>query len=348
MPVPRRRLLAGVAAAFAIYIVLLLVANTTELLQQLALFPAWLLLPLLLIKPLSWGCRFLVWNHFLRVVGIGERVSTLNSLRLYLAGFTMAVSPGKSAEVLKALVLRRWTGLPLNRGIPVVLAERVVETLSVLLLAMVSLLSGAVALGPGPARSLMIMAAILLATGLLFLQSEKARSLSLRLLSRLPRSKRIRDWLDGLLGGSSELLRPRQLARVLLPGLLATLGDALVLLVILSGFELQFSKDLLFQSLLIVSLTPLIGALSGLPNGAGITELSVTAMLLTLVAPQHPSITVSGAAAIALIESFFHKWLRVLVGLLVALACRQQLFGENVAARGGAAGMQERASDLEG
>ncbi|MCY4526861.1 MAG: hypothetical protein OXB89_09660, partial [Anaerolineaceae bacterium] len=134
--------------------------------------------------------------------------------------------------------------------------------------------------------------------------------------------------------------------------LLATTGDAVVLMVILDGFGLAWSTQLLLQALLIVSLTPLIGALSGLPNGAGITELSVVTMLLALVAPWQPAITPASATAIAIIESFFHKWLRVLVGLLVALVCRHRLFASQLSAEGlpmrsTATGGQGQAYDLE-
>ena len=301
--------------------------NTEDLLLQLHRFPPELLLPLALLKPITWVLRFKVWQHFLGVVGVRDEIGATNSVILYIAGFSMAVSPGKSAEVLKAVVLRRWTGLPLAQGIPVIVAERVVETLSVLILAAASLLLGAAALEPGPAQSLLIVATGLLGGSILFIQSRTAQCQLLGLLTRLPLLWRAQKWLAGFLDGSSKLLLPRHLLRVLLPGLLATVGDAAVLLVIMRGFGFSFHTELLFQSLLIVSLSPLIGALSGLPNGAGITELSVSAMLLTFVAPQQPAVTVSNAGAIALIESFFHKWLRVIVGLMVALFYRQRLFG---------------------
>ena len=162
---PRKRLLIGFGIAFCVYVALLLAVNTEDLLAQLRRFPPKLLLPLALLKPVSWFFRFQVWQHFLGVAGVRDAIGTTNSVLLYLAGLTMAVSPGKSAEVLKALVLRRWTGLPLTQGMPVILAERVVETLTVLVLAAVSLLLGAAALEPGPVQSLLMLAAGILAGG---------------------------------------------------------------------------------------------------------------------------------------------------------------------------------------
>lgn len=330
--VTHRRLLIGLGLAFSMYLILLLLVNTSELLAQLRRFPLYYLVPLLLVKPLSWLCRFRVWHYFLGVVGVSHTIGATKSAILYLAGFTMAVSPGKSAEIVKALVLRRWTGLPLQRGVPIVLAERVVETSSVLMLITICLLAGVVGLDSVEERSLVVLAFLLLMAGLLFLHSKAAQRRSLQFVARAPLFRRTVNWLEGFWGSSSELLRVTHLRRVLIPGILATVGDAIVLLVILHGFGLALNTELWWQSLLIVSLTPLVGALSGLPNGAGITELTVAAMLLALVAPQHPALTTATAGAVALIESFFHKWLRVLVGLLVALAFRKRLFADSLPA----------------
>ena len=322
---PVRSLLAGLGIALAIYLVLLLAANSLQVLERPGQFPLLLILPLAALKVLTWLCRFALWQRFLEVAGVRERIGAGNSAILYLAGLSLSVSPGKSAEALKALVLKRWTGLPLNRGLPVVVAERVAETLAVLILSALALAAGAADLAPAPARHLLLLAAAALLTGLLLLNSPPARRRILVLVAAVPPFRRAQDWLRAFLAGSGEMLRLRHLPRVLLPALLATAGDALVLLVILHGFGLTLSGQLLFQALLIVSLTPLIGALSGLPNGAGITEFSVAAMLLTLVAPSQPGLTAAGAAAVALIEGFFHKWLRVLVGLVVALGFRERL-----------------------
>jgi uncharacterized membrane protein YbhN (UPF0104 family) len=69
-----------------------------------------------------------------------------------------------------------------------------------------------------------------------------------------------------------------------------------------------------------------IGAVSFIPNGAGITEISQAAMLMAIVAPSNPEMTAGVAAAAALIEGFFHKWYRVIVGLGTAFVFRDRLF----------------------
>ncbi|HRF94199.1 MAG TPA: hypothetical protein PLZ51_03350, partial [Aggregatilineales bacterium] len=75
-----------------------------------------------------------------------------------------------------------------------------------------------------------------------------------------------------------------------------------------------------------VGVASAVGALSFVPNGAGVTELTNFAMLMAVVAPQNPILTVPVAGAAALLQGFFHKWFRVLVGVGVAFIYRNRLF----------------------
>lgn len=53
-------------------------------------------------------------------------------------------------------------------------------------------------------------------------------------------------------------------------------------------------------------------------------------MLLALVAPLNPIVTPALAAAAALVQGFFHKWFRVVVGLLVGIVFRKRLFSDDL------------------
>ena len=54
-----------------------------------------------------------------------------DSAVLWIAGLAMSISPGKVAEVLKALVLRHLTGMPFARSAPVIFMERLVDGLAI-------------------------------------------------------------------------------------------------------------------------------------------------------------------------------------------------------------------------
>jgi len=96
--------------------------------------------------------------------------------------------------------------------------------------------------------------------------------------------------------------------------------------IILWGFGLEMTPTLFLQTAFIVGVASAIGALSFVPNGAGVTEITNFAMLMAVVAPQNPILTVPIAGAAALLQGFFHKWFRVLVGVGVAFIYRKRLF----------------------
>ncbi len=113
----RNRIVAGFLIGFLIYLALLLVGDasglTDDLAAQLSHYPWLILVPVILQKFTAWFFRFLEWQYFLGVIGARDKISVFDSAVLFVSGFTMAVSPGKAAEVLKAVVLKarpasRW------------------------------------------------------------------------------------------------------------------------------------------------------------------------------------------------------------------------------------------------
>src|SRR6185295_11337797 len=69
--------------------------------------------------------RFAKWHFYLHCLEIP--VPWRASLRIFLAGFTMAISPGKLGEVLKAVLVRDLIGTPVSLTASVVMAERLTD-----------------------------------------------------------------------------------------------------------------------------------------------------------------------------------------------------------------------------
>src|SRR4029077_3265345 len=105
------------------------------------------------------------WNYYLRVLGVSG-VSRLNSALVFLSGFAMGLTPGKSGEVTKSYWLREIAGpesAPLARTAPIVFAERLVDGIAMLLLAT----SGLVSFCFGVAALLAVAALACVAVGLI-------------------------------------------------------------------------------------------------------------------------------------------------------------------------------------
>lgn len=322
----RNRILAGFAIVFIIYIGLLLFTNTQELFTQLLNYPWLLLVPVILLKFSAWFLRFWRWQYYLHVIDAADKISLFDSAILFVSGFAMAVSPGKIAEVLKAVILKVKTGVPIPRSAPVVFAERVVDGVAVLIMSVTAYLLAGDNINLGNYRYLILLSAVLLTVGLVSVQIRPLAYFFLNIIARLPLIRRAHRALVDFYESSREILQIRHVVPPTLLGMVAHATDALGFCIILHGFGLEITWVLYLQAVFITGLTAAIGALSGVPNGAGITEVSSSGMVLAIIAPQHPLITPTIALTVALIDGFFHKWFRVLVGTLLAIIFRCRLF----------------------
>jgi glycosyltransferase 2 family protein len=324
------RILIGLGLAFTIYVALLLLTNTEDLIAHLRAYPWALLVPLVLLKLTSWVFRFWEWHYFLGVIGAGEKISLLDSIVIYLAGFTMAVSPGKMAEILKSVILKVKTGVPIAVSAPVIIAERVIDGIAVLLLTFGAMLLAGSRMDTSLYEGLIWASTALIVAGLVAVQIERLAYFALGIVQRLPVVNRFHQPLTDFYESSREIFRLKHVIPTTLMGFGAYLADAIGFTLILSGFGLEITWLLFLQATFIAGFVAAIGALSGVPNGAGVTEISESAMLTAIVAPGNPAMTSSAAITAAVIEGFFHKWFRVLVGMLVAILFRKRLFSAEV------------------
>jgi glycosyltransferase 2 family protein len=326
----RNRILIGLGLAFTIYVALLLFTNTEDLIEHLRTYPWALLAPLVLLKLVSWLFRFWEWHYFLGVIGAREKISLLDSIVIYLAGFTMAVSPGKMAEILKSVILKVKTGVPIAVSAPVIIAERVIDGIAVLLLTFGAMLLAGSRMDTSLYQGLIWASTAMLAAGLIAVQIERLAYFALGIVQRLPVVNRFHQPLTDFYESSHEIFRLKHVIPTTLMGFGAYLADAIGFTIILSGFGLEITWSLFLQATFIAGFAAALGALSGVPNGAGVTEISESAMLTAIVAPGNPAMTSSAAITAAVIEGFFHKWFRVLVGMLVAVLFRKRLFSAEV------------------
>ncbi len=119
-----RRLIPGFLLGFLVFLVLILVGDLRQVSNQVLGFQ-WGYYPLVLLLTLfNYLLRFFKWHFYLGLVGV-KNYPLIQSARLFLAGFPLAVTPGKVGEALKGVWLQKVTGLPVSRGISVVVAERI-------------------------------------------------------------------------------------------------------------------------------------------------------------------------------------------------------------------------------
>lgn len=332
----RNRILLGALIALIIYVLLLFVFDNdgqlrSGLMETFQNFPVGLLILVAGFQVVAWFFRFWEWHYFLGVIDARDKISVFDSMIIFVSGFAFVISPGKVAELLKSVFLKIKTGVPVSRSAPVVVAERVVDGIAVILiLCFVIVFAGEqLRLVEYLAISQMIVVSsgFFILFALIAVQIRSLAQFCLSIVAITPILKLTHRWFSELYVSTREIFDIRHIIPTVFMGIGVYLSSTLGFIAILYGFGLSISLELCLQALLIVGVASAVGAVSLVPNGAGVTEVSNTAMLMAIVAPQYPQMTLSVAIATAILQGFFHKWFRVFVGLIVMVIFRNRLFG---------------------
>lgn len=331
----RNQIILGFIIALVIYLVFILVLDnggqlTGDVSAQFAHFRWTMLIPLVICQGFAIFFRFAEWHYYLGVIGARDKISLADSLIIFITGFVFVVSPAKVAEILKSVFLKAKTGVPIATSAPIVIAERVVDGIAVIILMVIALWVGgeAIPLGDFAAitRTIVYGSALVLALGLVIVQIKPLAYWVIAFIGRIPFVRRIHDPLFLFYESSREIFKLKHVIPMTIIGIGVYGVSALSFLLVLVGFGLDFSWTLALYAAFIVGIAAAIGALSFVPNGAGITEVSNVALMLAIIAPTHPLLIPPIATAAALMDGFFHKWFRVFVGLGVGFVFRKRLF----------------------
>jgi uncharacterized protein (TIRG00374 family) len=300
-----------VAAALAIYVAIILWAGIDDVARAFARIGAPVALACLACACANFALRFARWQMYMH--RLGHRIRWGSSLRIYLAGFALTVSPGKLGETIRAPFLKRL-GVPYPDSLSAFLNERLSDLGALVLMSLIGVAAyprfGWIAFGVGVAIAAML--------GLIALEGRMAPSVMSQ---------------GSILGrATGELRRILQAARAchglgtslaaLGLGLAAWTAEAAVLGLIAPRFGLSLSIPF---ALFVFSVAILAGAVSFVPAGIGGTE-AVIALLLV-----GQGLSPVDAVAAALVMRLTTLWFAVLVGA-VALQC-ELLAGRRAVAR---------------
>jgi uncharacterized protein (TIRG00374 family) len=301
----RSRLLVGLALGFLVALGLALYGDVRAVRGQLASFQ-WSLLPLILTATLfNYTLRFFKWHYYLALIGVRD-LPWMQSARLFVAGFPLAVTPGKAGEAMKALWLKAQTGTPAARGVTVVLAERISDGLAVLILSTLGVISY-----PRFWPLFLGVLSVLLAL-ILLSQIRPLAERALHLAARLPLLNSLSHQLQVFYEGANLLFRPRPTLLAAGLGTIAWFGEGVAMYYVLRGLRVPAGAETLSMAVFVLSFSTVIGAISALPGGLGAAEVSIAAMLTLLM-----GLPAEDAASATLLIRFATLWFGVSLGLCV-------------------------------
>lgn len=291
-----------VLAGFGLY------ADVGQLVDNLRRFE-WLYLPAALaLVFLSYAIRLWRWNLYLRIAEV--RVDAGESALIFFAGFVMAVTPGKFGEVLKSLLLRESTQTSIAHTAPVVIAERLTDLLALVVLASVGALSfryGGV---------LIVVSGVLCVVGVVLISSRPLALTCIGLTRRMPVLHKVTDKLHQMYESMAELVRLGPLLWATGLAAVAWLTECAGVWLLCQGLGAQTVT--LQMAVFIHAFATIFGAVSMMPGGLGVTEGSMTYLLVKL-----GKLTQAPAIAATLLVRLCTLWLGVVVGLAALLRWRK-------------------------
>lgn len=306
----KQKVIISVVIAGVIYLAFTIYADLTQVINAFKKFNLLLVPLLLLLSFLNYFARFLKWDYYLSVVKV--KMKKIDSLSTFMSGLIMSVTPAKLGEVLKSVLVKEITGEPISKTAPIILAERITDFLSLLLIAIV----GAYVFDYGGNITIIVAAFFIIL--IIIISNKKIAIPIINLSEKIPIIKKYIHNIHSAYESSYQLLKLKPLILMTFLSLISWGFECLGYYFILVNFDVNFG--LLWASFS-YSFSTIVGAISMLPGGLGLTEGSLTYLLI------EKGITADISVTTTFIVRAVTLWFAVLVGI-VSLSFYQKRFGK--------------------
>jgi uncharacterized protein (TIRG00374 family) len=306
----RKKILLSIALAGIFYLGFTIFADYKDVLSAFEKFNWLLLLPLLLLSLVNYFVRFLKWDYFLSVIKI--KLNKIDSLSIFLSGLVMSVTPGKMGELLKAYLTSEVTGVPISKSAPIVFVERITDFLALIIIS----ISGAFIFNYG--IEIVIGVGIFLIALIVIISNKRLALAILKLLERNRFLDKHLQKFNNAYDSSYQLLKFRPLIYMTLVSVISWLAECLGYYIILRNFGIENS---FLWAAFSYAFATIAGAISMLPGGLGVTEGSLTLMLIRNGQAKE------FAVATTFIVRVVTLWFAVIVGIF-SLMFYQKRFGK--------------------
>lgn len=304
------RLLLPILFGIAIFVALSIYADLNDLLIAFSDFK-WIYIPLILVLTfLNYIFRFFKWDYYLNCIEIN--IKKKDSLVVFFSGLTMAVTPAKLGEVFKCYLLKELNDTEMSKSVPIVFAERTTDIIGLIILAAI----GFSAFGYGKEALLVLMGFILLV--ILIIHS---KNICLRLINYVGRIRFFSKFANNfttLYESAYILFDLKNLLIAISISIISWFFECLALFFVLKGFGTDAS---LLVSTFAFSFSTVMGAVSMIPGGLGVTEGGIIALLMVAGISKEFAV---GAALFRLCM----LWFGMLIGVVALFFFQKSLYRE--------------------
>lgn len=306
----KQRTLISIAFAGILYLAITIYSDFNLLVESFKKFNILLLPVLLVLSLLNYCARFFKWDYYLTILKI--QLSKKDSLMIFMSGLLMSVTPGKLGELLKAYLVKTVNKTPASVTAPIIFAERATDFLSLTILALI----GAYIYDYGRNATLIITGLILV--GIFILTNRKVFDSLMKILSKIKFVHKRIESIEQLYHSTYTLLKLKPLVIAVIISVVSWGFECYGYYLVINNFVDTIGVSWSFFS---YSFSTIVGAVSMLPGGLGVTEGSFLLMLTS------KGLSKSDAAATTFITRVVTLWFAVIVGI-IAVFFFQRKFGK--------------------
>lgn len=225
------------------------------------------------------------------------------SILLYFASLSMTITPAGSGQVIKSYFLKKKYGFSITKSYPVVFVERFHDLLAPLIILSTLLIFERI-------FASMTLVVILGFVSILIYVSFRSQKLFEYLAKFLIRLPKLRQFTNNVIQ-SYDVFHSITSKKITIQGILLSLIawiiDAMIAYIIFNGFDLNFG---FISTTIMVFSSVLFGAISMVPGGVGLTEISLVSFLTK------KGLELSFVISIIILTRFVGLWYPTILGFI--------------------------------
>jgi len=297
-----KKIILVIIFAVIIYSVFLFIFDGQIIYEKLQNFKLEFIPVILFMVICGWGILFVRWNFLLKNQDIV--IPLKENILIYLAGFALAISPLKSGELLKSELLKNKFKIGRTKTVPIIIMERFYDIIGTVFVAVVI---GSFFLGVSFLPIILVIATLTL--GVFFILYIK--SVFNFVTSKFFRFKFLKRFEEPL-KNSQEIFHESSSRRLIFISTSLTIMwrfvEGIGIYFVLVGFGIDVIGYL--EIISIYSTSIILGAVSMLPAGIGVTEGSFGGLTSLL------GMEITFGLALAIIIRLFTLWFGVVIGFI--------------------------------
>ena len=294
------RIILVLVAVIGIYAIFLFISDFSIISEKISNFKINYLPLILFFVSASWTPLFIKWHFLLKNCEI--HVPLKKSILVFLSGPAFEITPGQIGALVKSQILKTSSNIPRTKTVPIVVVEKVYDLIGAVLASII----GIVILGMEP--HLIVIAILVLVTIFFFVYYRPASEIFFK---QITKRKFFSKYVENI-SDFYEIVHKSTNVKVATICILLALTYWFMVSAAAYYTLIAFDINILdyLKVLAIYATSTLLGAISFIPAGIGITEGSITG-LFTL-----NGIDVSTALILSVMIRVLTLWYTVGVGFV--------------------------------